>query len=148
MPWMKSSCQHTEQVSAWLDGELSQEEAGTLELHLAMCSICQEEQETVEQLCEMFSVFREPLGPKDAVWTQQAEELTKVGFQKMLSLAALVVIGLAAIVILTSNLQDEELRFERYLERSLDQDVFEMTVLGDDDISCDRVVGMLISSSY
>ena len=145
---MKSSCQHTEQVSAWLDGELSPEEAETLELHLAVCPICQEEQETIEQMSEMFTVFREGLGPRDSVWTEETEGLTRVGFQKMFSLAALVLIGLGAIFSLTSNLQDEELRFERYLERSLDQDVLEMTALGDGDISRDRVVGMLISSSH
>jgi anti-sigma factor RsiW len=145
---MKSSCQHTEDVSAWLDGELSPEETETLELHLAVCAICQEEQETIEELSEMFAVFREPASPRDSVWTPEADGLAKVGFQKMLSLAALVVIGLGAIFSLTSNLQDEELRFERYLERSLDQDVLEMTALGDDDISRDRVVGLLISSSH
>ena len=119
-----------------------------LELHLAVCPICQEEQETIEQMSEMFTVFRERLGPRDSVWTEETEGLTRVGFQKMFSLAALVLIGLGAIFSLTSNLQDEELRFERYLERSLDQDVLEMTALGDGDISRDRVVGMLISSSH
>jgi hypothetical protein len=66
----------------------------------------------------------------------------------VLSVAALVLVGIGALIALARDLSRDELRFEAYLEQSLDQDVFEMTSLAEDDFSRDRVVGLLISSTY
>ena len=43
---------------------------------------------------------------------------------------------------------EQELRFESYLDRSLDEDVLEMTSLFEGEISRDQVVGLLISSFH
>lgn len=101
----------------------------------------------MQQLSSMFSAFRDGMGLQEPV-TGEPAVLLRHGFRRMLSLAALVVIGLGVMFSLKSDLHDDELRFESYLERSLDQDVLEMAALGDGDFSRDQVVGLLVSSTH
>ena len=65
--------------------------------------------------------------------------------RRWLSLAAVVVVGLASLIGLSSDLAQDELSFEAYLEWTLDRDVLEVSSLSERDYSRDRVVGMLIS---
>ena len=60
--------------------------------------------------------------------------------------AALEVVGVGTVIALAADLSRDELGFERYLDRALDQDVYEVTSLVEDDLSRDKVVGLLISS--
>ena len=150
---MNLSCPHTEKVSAWLDGELLPEEASPLEEHIRACSVCQEERASLERLSELFTVLREvspTVRPFVRVTGTYADALvaTVYSFKRVLSIAALVLVGIGALIALAPDLSRDELRFEAYLEQSLDQDVFEMTSLAEDDFSRDRVVGLLISSTY
>ncbi len=152
MESMKAHCPYTELVSVWLDGELGSEDARALVEHLPTCPICRKERASLEQLSEMFDVFREsaatiptPLasGPRQAY--PRADSISL--FRRALAVAALVVIGFGALFSLAQSLSRDELQFERYLERSLDQDVLEVAV-AEDDLSRDKVVSLLISSSY
>lgn len=38
-------CQFTEKISLWIDGELSDDEASQIQLHLLACAMCQQTQE-------------------------------------------------------------------------------------------------------
>jgi hypothetical protein len=49
------SCNFTEKVSQWIDGELAAEEAEQVNLHVAACTICQRTQED-------FLLLREQIG--------------------------------------------------------------------------------------
>ena len=151
---MTLSCPHTKQVSARLDGELSPEETRLLEEHISTCPVCQEERASLERLSELFTTLREvtpAVRPfAGGVTGPYADTLAApcYRFRRVLSIAALVLIGIGALISLAPELSRDELHFESYLERSLDQDVFEMTSLVEDDLSRDRVVGLLISSTY
>ncbi len=151
---MNLPCPHTEKVSAWLDGELLPEEASPLEEHIRVCLVCQEERASLERLSELFTVLREvsfSARPFDNWATgtyADALVATVYSFRRVLSIAALVLVGAGALIALAPDLSRDELRFEAYLEQSLDHDVFEMTSLVEDDFSRDRVVGLLISSTY
>ena len=151
---MNLPCPHTEKVSAWLDGALLPEEASPLEEHVRACSVCQEERASLERLSELFTVLKEvspAVRPFDGWATgtyADALVATVYSFRRVLSIAALVLVGIGALIALAPDLSRDELRFEAYLEQSLDQDVFEMTSLAEDDFSRDRVVGLLISSTY
>jgi predicted anti-sigma-YlaC factor YlaD len=149
---MNKPCKHTEQVSAWLDDQLPPDEARELVDHLSVCAACREERESLEQLSRMFSEFRElvPCGP-ELVQEGQFEGFgysASSGARKAFSLLALLVIGIGILFSLAPDLSEGELRFERYLERSLDADVLEMTSLVEEEISRDQVVGLLILSSH
>jgi hypothetical protein len=146
---MKHICEHTEHVSAWIDGELPSVEARRLQDHFLVCQVCREERDALEDLSGMFSVLRDRVPRYErehaGIFTNT---LSSGVFRRVMSAAALVVIGLGALSSLAPDLTEQELRFERYLERSLDEDVLEMTSIVEGNISRDQVVGMLISSSH
>lgn len=151
---MTPSCPHTEQVSAWLDDELPPEEACLLEEHIRTCPVCQEERAALERLSELFTSLRgmsPAVRPFDGLTTgTYADSWVDpfYSFKRVLSIAALVLVGIGALISLAPDLSRDELRFEAYLEQSLDQDVFEVTSMAEDDFSRDRIVGLLISSTY
>ena len=106
---MNLSCPHTEKVSAWLDGELLPEEASPLEEHIRACSVCQEERASLERLSELFTVLREvspAVRPSDGWATgtyADALVATVYSFKRVLSIAALVLVGIGALIALVER---------------------------------------------
>jgi anti-sigma factor RsiW len=147
---MNHTCKHTELVSSLIDGELSPDEAAEFEDHLLVCHVCREERDALKELSSMFSVFRDavpPIGRAD-VRAFPSVSTPAIGIRKAMSVAAMVMIGLGALISLAPDLSEQELRFESYLDRSLDEEVLEMTSLFEGEISRDQVVGLLISSFH
>jgi anti-sigma factor RsiW len=136
-------CPRTEDISAWLDGELPNEEARFLEEHISFCDVCQAERESLQTLSGLFESMKSSR-PSDPV------PMPRRPHQRMriLAAAALVPIGVGALLGLAVELTDDELRFEAYLDRSVDRDVYEVSSLIEGDISRDKVVGLLISSAH
>lgn len=143
-------CKNAELVSSWIDNELSPDEAAEFEDHLLACEVCREERDALRVLSGVFSVFRDAIPPTGWVDVRAFSSVPRaaIGIRKALSVAAMVLVGLAALISLAPDLFEQGLRFEMYLDRSLDEDVLKMTSLVEDEISRDQVVGLLISSSH
>ena len=130
------TCPHTPDVSTYLDGELSPGATEELRVHLETCRLCQQEFESLRSLSALFAEIRQERAEVGGANTCR---------RLWLSLAAVVVVGLASLIGLSSDLAQDELSFEAYLEWTLDRDVLEVSSLSERDYSRDRVVGMLIS---
>lgn len=135
-------CPHIQDVSALIDDELSPEEAAQVRSHLEVCSECRSELASLRQLSGLFAQFRE--AEEETTFVDRRE----TGWSRFLAAAAVVMIAVGGIVGLATELREDELRFETYLERSVDADVYEVSSLREDDLSRDRIVGLLISSAH
>ena len=140
-------CPHTPLISAWLDGELSQTRSEALERHVRDCPMCQEERDSFEQISAMFEPIRRMAVPEKSEEELPVPKLAP-WIRPTLSVAALVLVWVGALLGLSSRLSEEGLQFEGYLEAALDSDVYEVTRMVEKDLSRDQVVGMLISSSH
>lgn len=136
---MTDPCPDPSDLSAWIDGELPELQARRLDAHLDTCQACREELAGLQALSATFDALRRPASDP-----QVATPL----FRRVLAVAALLLIGLGTLVTMATDLSREELRFEAYLDRSLDRDVLDVSSLREDELSRDVVVGMLISSSH
>ena len=140
------SCSHVKEVSAWLDDELSPEAARWLELHLQTCVHCQEERASLERLSGLFESLR--VSGSQRPFRLDAYPRPRPRARRIWGMVALLTLGVAALLGLAVDLQNDELQFEAYLDRSIDRDVYEVSSLVEDDLSRDMVVGLLISSTH
>jgi len=138
---MQDGCPNTKDLSSWLDGELPPGRADFMHHHVSLCSVCRDEADSLRALSEMFSTLR-------ADSSIEGAENTPNSPRRILMAAALLFLGLSALLGLPVEVAEDELAFESYLEQSIDEDVLEVTSLPETSLSRDRVVGLLISSTY
>jgi len=140
-------CPHTPRISAWLDGELARTRSEALERHVPDCPMCQEERDSFKQISAMFDPIRRMAVPENSEEELLVPKLSP-WIRPTLSVAALVLLWVGALLGLSSRLSEEGLQFEGYLEAALDSDVYEVTRMVEKDLSRDQVVGMVISNSH
>lgn len=70
-------CQHcSENLSAYLDGELSRDHRSELESHLRLCSICTEEFHSLEQAIQFVNTHTNEIDPSPLIWYRVRTRIT------------------------------------------------------------------------
>ena len=134
------SCPSPEDLSALVDGELAPLEAARIISHARTCSSCREELEELKSLSRLFDTARDGSPGRSSAGTAY--------HVRRIAAAAVFLLGVGLLVTQSGLFAENELRFEAYLERSIDRDVLEVSELREEDLSRDRVVGLLISSVH
>jgi anti-sigma factor RsiW len=99
------SCEFSQEVHAWHDGELSEARRQGMGEHLAVCSVCQRELRELEALSRMLGSFQRRSAPAD-VTVRLHQSVERMGERSVLRIAEaltaaaaiVLAIGLAALM--------------------------------------------------
>ena len=153
------SCIREIDVSAYLDGELSPDDARELEAHMVTCARCHSTLRDFEALRSVFAVRRAAAvrpGLVDrtmlrvlegrGVWLAPLQQVERY------LVAAILVLAVGTAYMMSARMASlDRARFDRasmdsYLYRSVDRETLEVATLSEADLNRDRVAGLLLSS--
>jgi anti-sigma factor RsiW len=147
-------CLDQVQVSAYVDGELSGDDAVRLEGHLEGCPVCREALKDFQRIRRAFASLERPPAPEAFVTGTMARiAACPVWFAPLQRverylIAAILVLAVGAAYVVTRRLPPSEVAtVETFLDRSLDAEILEVTSIPEGHLNNDRMLGLVLTSA-